>query len=337
MNTKIIRNITLLFLMILLSVFIIIRIEENKIFRAENSSEKNYAFTINNLHNGDAKFYDNNHILTNINGKLTVINFDGTILQTYDDINVNWLSVEPESKTVIYCNSQNQTGILQFDKSFNIIKNEIINTNDNLAIDPTIIKIDDTYYITYTTINGTVNNSDITKENGTYTVELYSSKDLSKWQFIENVIYDKHNIEDIVPYYANGLYYLFFERELLDKAESSLEVIVSTDKGYTWTSPKTLCNPDADNELGNIFLKNDTFIIYYSSDRLNKGSSYEGANIFVSYYDKAFNLIEETSQIEPYSSTLLYDVYEDRKNLYLLYTEKYITESNLILIRLKKY
>lgn len=291
-------------------------------------------FKIDNLHNGDVKFYDNKYIIGNDNGTLGIFDFNGQRVRKYDDIKLNWLSVEDTDNIIIYANSNKEVGILKLDDSLNIILNEIIMRNDKMTIDPTILKINDTYFITVTTINGTINNSNPDKDNGIYSVDLYKSKDLLNWTHIDTIIRDNHNIEDLAAMNVNGTYYIFFEREIVDKGNSSLEVIFSNNKGTKWSSPKILCKAEADNELGNIIFYKNKFILYYSSDYLNKGTSYEGASIFVKYFDKNFENVSSPKVYKEFSSTLLFDVLKSDDSLYFVYNEHYMTQSNMVLAQI---
>lgn len=291
-------------------------------------------FKIDNLHNGDVKFYDNKYIVGNDNGTLGIFDFNGQRVRKYDDIKLNWLSVEDTDNIIIYANSNKEVGILKLDDSLNIILNEIIMRNDKMTIDPTILKINDTYFITVTTINGTINNSNPDKDNGIYSVDLYKSKDLLNWTHIDTIIRDNHNIEDLAAMNVNGTYYIFFEREVVDKGNSSLEVIFSNNKGTKWSSPKILCKAEADNELGNIIFYKNKFILYYSSDYLNKGTSYEGASIFVKYFDKNFENVSSPKVYKEFSSTLLFDVLKSDDSLYFVYNEHYMTQSNMVLAQI---
>lgn len=291
-------------------------------------------FKIDNLHNGDVKFYDNKYIIGNDNGTLGIFDFNGQRVRKYDDIKLNWLSVEDTDNIIIYANSNKEVGILKLDDSLNIILNEIIMRNDKMTIDPTILKINDTYFITVTTINGTINNSNPDKDNGIYSVDLYKSKDLLNWTHIDTIIRDNHNIEDLAAMNVNGTYYIFFEREIVDKGNSSLEVIFSNNKGTKWSSPKILCKAEVDNELGNIIFYKNKFILYYSSDYLNKGTSYEGASIFVKYFDKNFENVSSPKVYKEFSSTLLFDVLKSDDSLYFVYNEHYMTQSNMVLAQI---
>ena len=69
------------------------------------STECKTLFKIDNLHNGDVKFYDNKYIVGNDNGTLGIFDFNGQRIRKYDDIQLNWLSVENTDNIIIYANS----------------------------------------------------------------------------------------------------------------------------------------------------------------------------------------------------------------------------------------
>ncbi len=252
------------------------------------------------LGNGDAKFYDEHWIMTSVNGKLRIISIDGKQEKEYEDVNVNWFTVEQGDKTVVYSNARKEVGILRLDDDMNVITNNIIYHAEDLPIDPSIIKIGGEYFITVTYINGAVNNSDKDTDNGVYTIKLYASADLENFECIGDVLSDKKNLEDIVPFYREGKYYLFFEREEIDKGASSLEVTESGDNGVSWSEPIKLCALSADNELGNVLFDNNCFALFFSSDYLNPGTSYDGASIFVSYFDEEFHPLQTNKKIAAY-------------------------------------
>ncbi len=301
--------------------------------KVEDLTVKNDILTIDKLKNGDAKFYDNDHIITNVGGKLEVIDFNG-VQKKYDDISMNWFSIEKSDKTIVYSNANKTVNILRLDNKLNVIENNKIIESDNLPIDPSIIKIGNTYYITVTIIEGNVNNADPKKENGVYTVRLFSSQDTKNWSYMGDILKDVHNIEDIVPYYINDKFYLFYEREEIDKGNSSLEAIYSENNGIDWSEPVVLKKADSDNELGNVLYNGKGFDMYYSSDILNKGASYDGASIYIRHYDNKLRQSGDESKISDYYGALLYDVKKNKNDILFLYTEKYITESNLVISRL---
>lgn len=303
---------------------------------AENLSDTENLFYLSRHRNGDSKFYDQEWVVTTLNNKFEAISFDGSRKRVYDELDVNWFSVEKDDKTIVYANINNEVGIIRLDSDMNVITNNVVLKDSELMIDPSIIKIDETYYITVTFINGAVNNSDPEAENGEYTIKLYSSQDLENFQYLCDVAKDKRNLEDAVSFYINDRFFVFYEREEFDKSDSVLEVVESDDKGISWSEPIVLCDTPADNELGNVIYDNGCFEIYFSSDCLDRGKSYEGASVFVSYFDDSFNPIRKLQKISSYYAALLYDVLETDDGFLFLYTEKYITESNLVLAKLRK-
>ena len=317
-------------LFIILTFFIVKSFKPKKPL-IENMTEVSTLFRFNGLRNGDAKFYDDNWTVTSVAGKFTAISFDGEQRITYDDINVRWFSVEKSDKTIVYSNQDNQVCILKLDEDMQVIKNDLAFITDNLPIDPAIIRINGVYYITVTLIDGNVNNADALAENGLYTIQLFSSEDLEGFTYIGDIISDKRNLEDIVPFYVNDEFYIFYEREELDKGNSALEAVKSDDMGASWSKPFVLCNAEADNELGSITYEDGIFTMYYSSDCLAKGTSYEGASIFVSRFDDKLNPLNIGGEIGSYDGVLLYDVCEQEDRVLFLCTEKYITQSNLVL------
>lgn len=283
------------------------------------------------LKNGDAKFYKEDLIGTNIRNSFTLIDFKNNKKTKFDNVNVNWFSVEKNSKTIVYSNFDGQIGILRLDDKLNIEENSIIMTSELLPIDPSITEKDGTYYITVTFVNGVVNNADIDKENGLYTLALYRTDNLSDWKFVENIIEDRHNIEDVITCFVGNRLYAFYEREEYDKGNSSLEGVYSDDCGISWSEPEVFCKADADNELGNVEYKNDRFTVYYSSDVNNKDMSYDGGEIFVKHLDKELKAADEAEIINGCSGVLLYDTEKYGKRTLFLCTEKYITAGNFVL------
>lgn len=306
------------------------KVVEEKVPDIKNIST---VFKIDKLKNGDAKFYNDKYIATQVDGKFMMIDFQGNVVKTYDDIQVKWFSVEPGDKTIVYSNVQKQLGILVLDDNLNIVKNQRIATYDNLVIDPTIININGTYYVTYTSIDGIVNNKNAQKENGNYTVELLKSDDLENFSYVGKVMEDKHNLEDIVAMKFRDRYLLIYERETVDRGDSTLEEISSENGGVTWSQPKVICEPDGDNELGNILTYNDKYYVYYSSDTENRGASYDGAEIYVKVFDRDFDVLEDAQRIDGVNSALLYDVKKSGDSVYFIYTEEYSTDSNLVLLK----
>ena len=281
--------------------------------------------------NGDAKLYGNNKIATSVGGKFTMIDFKQNKQICYEDVPVNWLDIDESSNSILYANFNNQVGVLTLDENMNITKNDVIFSNDELAIDPSITKVNDTYYITLTFIKGNVNNSDPNTENGSYVIKLFTSKNLHDFNYIGDIVSEQKNLEDVVSLYSDGKFYIFYEEEEIDKGNSKLKVTYSSDKGISWSKSVVLCDLDADNEIGNVIEDKDGFTMYFSSDVLCKGKSYNGASIFMSRFDKNFVPIFANKQISYYNGALLYDVIPTDDGGLFLYTQKYLTESNLVL------
>ncbi len=294
----------------------------------------NIMFKKDNLYNGDAKFLNNQYVVTQIGGKLAFINPHGEIVKLHKEVNVNWCDVDRENRILVYGNLEKKIGICRFDEEFNILSNEtIIEIQEDLGIDPSICKVDDKYYITVTHITGNINNADIQQENGNYSIRMYFSEDLKNWTEISKVIEAKQNLEDIDLNYYNDKFFLTYEKESYDKANSSINLLVSNDNGKSWEQNMVLIEENADNEPAVFEYFNHKFYLYYSSDIENLGTSYEGAKIYMQEYNENLQCIGNPIEIPLQNNigNLLYDVEKKENDLYCLFTQKYITESNFIL------
>ncbi len=290
-------------------------------------------YRLNGLKNGDAKFYDGSIVCTNVDNAFTLIDYKNDIKTTLRDVRVNWFSVEKTDKIIVYSSFDRQIGILKLDDKLNVKENNVVISSKLLPIDPSITKIGDKYYITVTYIDGAVNNSDKDKENGLYTVAMYSTEDLLNWEHLGNIIEDRHNLEDVITCFENGRLYVFYEREEYDKGSSSLEGIYSDDRGISWSEPKVFRKADADNELGNIEPDNGRFTVYYSSDAENKGMSYDGGEIYVQHMDYELNALDAPKKYEGCEGALLYDTKTEDDTTQFLCAEKYITEGNFVVYK----
>lgn len=291
-------------------------------------------FKMDKLHNGDAKLIMDNTVITHIGGKLSFISDKGLIIKKYEDVFVNWFDVDKESQIILYANAKKEVGIIKYDNDYNIISNNVIMTfQDELVIDPSLCRIKDNYFITLTHIIGNVNNSNPDVRNGTYSVKLYSSKDLASWKEISTVITADNNLEDIDLNYYNRTLCLTYERETLDKSNSAINMITSDNFGLNWNKSTTLIENNADNEPASLNFRNNHYFLYYSSDIENPHTSYEGAKVYVQEFDKDFHRSSKRKELnlKNNNGNLLYDVSVKDNTIYCLFTEKYITESNLIL------
>lgn len=292
----------------------------------------NIVFNIEKLHNGDAKFF-NDKIITSINGEMCIYNKNGELFKNDYGIHSNWVDTYPEDKVVIYGNFENEIGIAQFDEQYNLIKNNIILKSDNLHIDPAIIKIHGEYYFTATEIVGNVNNADVNQENGRYTVKLYKTSNLLNIEYITDIISEQYNIEDVdLIEFDNGLG-LIYEKETVDKGNSSIEIISSNGKDYkNWNAKTILESPDCDHEPASMIYNGDhTYSLYYSCDRENPGKSYMGGNIYESKFDKDFKKLRNKKiYTETQTGILLYDVQKDGGKINFLFAKNYLTDCDLV-------
>ena len=286
---------------------------------------------IENIKSGDAKFVSENMIMGGENGKLFFYDLSkGEKKDT--EIYSNWSAILPEENVVVFSNSECETGICKLDDKQKIIWSEIIFSKDcDLRIDPAIVKIGDTYYLTSTRINGEINRADVNKENGIYTLSLYRSKDLKKWNYVGDVVKDNHNIEDIDLMNDDGKLRVIFERETIDKGASAIVTMLSEDSGKTWKDAVTLVDDGADNEPAALMKTDSGYRLFYSSDAQRKGESYEGASAYIATYDVDFKPVKSAMMTtEPKSGILLYDVIVEEDRAKILFSEKYLTVNNLI-------
>lgn len=319
------KRITMLYFVIVLS-FVLVGCTINK-----NQSTQVHTM-VSELHNGDAKFYKE-MLITSVGGKLCVYDLDGNLVDKYDDINVNWLDTLEEENIIIYGNGNNELGIVQLDDNQSIISNSIIINSDKLMIDPTIIKIKDSYYITYTEIEGTINNPDPNGENGKYTIWLYRSTDLKNWEVVSEIADEQNNLEDIDIAYFSNKFYVFYEKEMVDKGNSSIVLKVSKDSsGQEWEDEKVLIDSDCDHEPASVVPTKNGYRIYYSCDKNAIGESYMGGEIFCADFNSDFELINKDIPIGTENKTgiLLYDFTEiDGKEMFL-YSKDYLTNCDMV-------
>ncbi|QOV19024.1 hypothetical protein INP51_13835 [Blautia liquoris] len=292
----------------------------------------NIVFNIDKLHNGDAKFF-NDKIITSVGGEMSIYNEDGTLFKNDYGIQSNWVDVCTEDNVVIYGNFENEIGIAQFNKQYNLIQNNILWKSDNLSIDPAIIKIGEEYYFTATEIIGNINNSDVNQENGQYTVKLYKTSDLINIEYISDIVSEQYNIEDVdLIRLDNGLG-LVYEKEIVDKGGSSIVIARSESDDYKdWETGRVLENPDCDHEPASFFWNGDeTYSLYYSCDKENLGESYMGGNIYESKFDKNFKKLSvQKINTETNTGILLYDVQDEDKKISFLFAKNYLTDCDLV-------
>lgn len=295
-----------------------------------NTSE---GFFLKKYANADAKFY-NDHIITSVNEGVYMLDFEGKEVKAYEGLKASWMYAYAEDGLVIYSNHNRETHLLKLDENMDMISDEVILTTDLLAIDPTICKVEDTYLLTHTLIDGTVNNPNPNGENGIYTLQLYASKDLKNFEHRTIIVSEKHDIEDIDMVYHDGRLHCIYEKENYDKGPSKICMRVSDDAGYSWSEEKVLIENGADNEMACMVKEYDGWKLFYSSDKERQGESYHGASAYSAYFDADFQHIAEYDEkidMKDNLSVRLYEIKQTEEKLYLMYAHDYLTDKNFVL------
>ena len=287
---------------------------------------------------GDAKIMKNK-VVSGTDGHMIIFNFDGTVFREYPDISLNWLYVYEQENLVAAGSGKNEIRLLVLNDDWTVKTDIEINMEKSegmLKIDPTIIKAGNNYILTYIDIAGRVNNEIPDAENGTYTVKCMRSEDCLHWTALTDIISCQNNLEDAdMIYTAQGVLYYFFEKEQYDKGPSAIHVIASKDYGLTWGNEMELIPAAADNELASVYVLNDGYEMYYSSDRDSPGMSYEGAKIYKAVFDSSFALQHvDVVDANEDKGILLYDTKKMKDGWYCLYAQNYMTENNLVLKKL---
>ena len=294
-------------------------------------------FFLEKYANADAKFY-NDYIITSVDEGVYMLDFNGKVVKSYEDLNASWMYVYSEESLVVYSNHENETHLLKLDENMDMISDEVILKSDLLAIDPTICKVGDTYLVTHTTIDGTINNPEPDGDNGIYSLELFASEDLVNWEHRTTIISEKHDIEDIdMICYGNQLYCIY-EKENYDKGPSKICMKASEDAGITWSEEKILIDNGGDNEFSCILKEYDGWRIYYSSDKENPGESYNGASAYSAFFDADFEHISEYDEKVDMKDNMgirLYEVKELNGRLYLMFAHNYMTDKDFVLRSIK--
>lgn len=289
-------------------------------------------FSISELHNGDAKFY-RDVIVTGVDGWLNIIDMDGNILRSFDgEIRVNWIDSWAEEGIIVYGNFNNEIGIVVLDDEYDLISSSIIMKTENLQIDPTINKVGDKFYLTTTEIAGTVNNADPELENGWYWIHLYVSTDLKTWTYVSDIDYQQNNLEDVDVLIIDNTFYVTYEREEYDKGNSSVLMRYSEDRGLTWSDSIELLGADCDHEPTCLLKKDNEWILYYSCDKDEVGSSYEGGKAFYAVFDEYFELITKDMVIPTATQRgiLWYDYQTLNDKEYFLFAKDYFTTNDMV-------
>ena len=289
------------------------------------------VFELEKFGSGDIKFYGDEIIC----GKnhLYLLDFEGKTVKEYPELAVNWIDGIPEEGIVIYGNFAKETGIIRLDEDKNIKEQLYNNKSENLRIDQTINHFGDKYYMTATEIEGNVNNSDPTKSCGKYTIRLFCSDDAVNWTLLSDVAVADSNLEDVDVSYVDGRLFVCYEKEIIDKGDSAIVLKYSDDEGHSFCEEKVLIEADCDHEPVSFISDKDGYVLLYSCDKDNRGSSYNGAGVYEARYDKDFNCIEKDKKIETETKEglLWYDYMVKGDTEYYLFAGNYITENNMIL------
>jgi len=197
----------------------------------------------------------------------------------------------------------------------------VLQYDDQLLIDPTLLKVEDKYLITYTQIKGNINNGDTLKPNGHYEVILLESNDLIHWKEVSSIVSEATNIEDGFLYFdgeKNSLFFLF-EEEVFDKKKSSIKIKKSTNRGVNWDESITLLNAIADQEPAAIFKCNEKNYLFYSSDLDDLGASYYGAKSYISSFSNSNYTPDQINiSLKLDYGVLLYDVMLNNNKMHFL-------------------
>ena len=273
-----------------------------------------------------------------------MLDFDGNVVKSYEDLKASWMYAYPEEGLVVYSNHDNETHLLRLDQNMDMISDEVIITSELLAIDPTICKVGDTYLVTHTTIEGTINNPDPNGDNGIYSLELYASKDLKTFDHRTTITSQKQDIEDIDMMLDNKQLddgvrlYCFYEKENYDKGPSAICMRYSVDEGMTWSEEHILIENVADNEMACILPEYEGWRLYYSSDYADIGASYNGASAYFADFDADFKRLADYQKVDMRDNhgVRLYEVKELNNKLYFMYSHNYSTDKDFVLKSIKK-
>ena len=125
----------------------------------------------------------------------------------------------------------------------------------------------------------------------------------------------------------------------MDKGDSSVCVAISDDKdGKEFSTYHELLLADCDHEPAAIeHVGSNSFRLYYSCDKNNKGQSYQGGQVFYADYDADWKQISVDSLVitETPKGILLYDVRKGNEKLQLLYAKNYLTDCDLVVEEMK--
>ncbi|MBS6396895.1 MAG: hypothetical protein KH452_07055 [Clostridiales bacterium] len=296
------------------------------------------GFTLPQFHNADAKFLGD-QIITSVDEGICILDMDGQVVKTFDGLSASWLYVQEDTSgadpgwAVVYSNHANETHVLRLSMENELLDDQVAVATDMLAIDPILIRTEDEWLLTHTAIEGTINNPSPDGENGTYTVKLYRSEDLTDWEYVTDIISRKQNLEDGDIRYLDGVLYYFFEKEEYDKGPSAVCVMESSDGGESWSEPKELLPAVADNEMAGCEPTESGWRLYLSSDYACVGESYQGASAYYADFTGEFEPVSmyRTVEMPDNHAVRLYEVKKEGGQTHFLFARNFLTDCDLLL------
>lgn len=304
------------------------------------SADPESGFILSGYQNADAKFLGD-RIITSVDEGIVILDMEGQTLKSYPDLTASWLYAQDDGNggyAAAYSNHDNGTHIARLTADGDLIEDRTVIRTDTLAIDPILVRTDDGWLLTHTWIEGTINNPDPQGENGTYTVKLYRSRDLTKWEYVTDIISRKQNLEDGDIRIADGVLYYFFEMEEYDKGPSQICVMMSADEGENWSEPLPLTDVEADNEMASCERTDDGWRLYVSSDYENPGASYQGAKVYYEDFSADFSRRSgyRLSAMPDNEAVRLYEVRQTEDKIYFLFARNFLTDCDLLLRTIDK-
>lgn len=280
---------------------------------------------------GDSKLVeiDNQiYVLATLDGSLQIKKFgpqDSSFRLTSPRISSNWIAVINDNNSLLCLTASFEDKSLRLYRiDINSLKATLITkpqANEHLLIDPTLINANGVYYLSYTQIQGNVNNADTSKQNGHYEVFFMKSGDLKHWENVSSIVAKNRNIEDGSLYYDEEVhtFYFLYEEEIFDKHKSFIKIKQSGDSGGTWTDETTLSPAIADQEPAELLREKDKWYLFYSSDIRSPGSSYYGAEAYMSVFSGTdFSPEKSNRTIHAEKGIILFDVKQNKANVHFL-------------------
>jgi hypothetical protein len=193
----------------------------------------------------------------------------------------------------------------------------VIGGRKGFKIDPSLERVGNRYFMTYTTIKGTVNNDDPTKPNGHYRINFLESTDMSAWKQVGVVAERQKNLEDTRIHYspATKRLYALFEDEEYDKGPSTIYLVESADWGRTWTKQRPIVS-GADDEPAGLVELNGSLMVFFSSDKNHPGKSYGGADAYFSSARAPFEIWDAPRAIALDPRILFIDAERDARGAF---------------------